>query len=111
MLTVQPIRVGHSANRLIPRRLDLTDRDCRESAEPLLEVYRTRPGRTRGDAEEEVIETIGDDPTQLVPQGLAKLLEDRCEFAVDSTIEPEHSRTTLLLAAAPAPTPPRLSPP
>lgn len=100
MLTGKLIRVGHSRNRLIPRYLDLTDRDCREIAEHLLEVYRTLPGRTRGDAEEEVIETIGDDPTQLVPQGLAKLLEDRCEFAVDSTIEPEELREKVFLVAA-----------
>jgi uncharacterized protein len=102
MLTGKLIRVAHSRNRLIPRYLGLTDRDCREVAEHLLEVYRTLPGRTRGEAEEDVVETIGDDPTQLVPQGLAKLLEDRCEFEVDSTIEPEELREKVFLAAAAA---------
>src|SRR5436190_23156673 len=100
MLTGKLIRVRHSRNRLIPAYLDLTNRDCREIAEHLIEVYRTLPGRTRGEAEEEVIETIGDDPSQLVPQGLAELLEDRCEFEIDSAIEPEELREKVFLAAA-----------
>src|SRR5204862_8054175 len=46
-----------------------------------------------------------DDPSQLVPQGLAKLLEDRCEFEIDSAIEPEELREKVFLAAAAARTP------
>jgi uncharacterized protein len=58
------------------------------------------PGRTRSEAEDEVAETIGDNPTQIVPQGLAKLLEDRCEFEVDSELEPDALREKVFLAAA-----------
>ena len=74
MLTGKLVRVRYSRNRLIPQYLDVTDRDWREAAAHLLEVYRTLPGRTRGEAEEELRETIGDNPTQLVHQGLAKML-------------------------------------
>jgi uncharacterized protein len=100
MLTGKLVRVRYSRNRVIPTYLDVTDRDWREVAEHLLEVFRTLPGRTRGEAEEEVRETIGDNPTQLVHQGLAKLLEDRCEFEVDSLLAPDELREKAFLAAA-----------
>jgi uncharacterized protein len=100
MLTGKLVRVRHSRNRLVPAYLDVTDRDWREVAAHLLEVYRTLPGRTRGEAEEEVRETFGDNPTQLVHQGLAKLLEDRCEFEVDAEAVPAELREKVFLAAA-----------
>src|SRR5215213_7680859 len=59
-------------------------------------------GKTRGEMEEEIQETIGDNPTQLVHQGLAKLLEDRCEFEVDSDLAPDELREKVFLAAAAA---------
>jgi predicted nuclease of restriction endonuclease-like RecB superfamily len=68
----------------------------------LLEVYRTLPGKTRGEAEDEIRETFGDNPTQLVHQGLAKLLEDRCEFEVDAEDVPSELREKVFLAAAAA---------
>jgi len=100
MLTGKLVRVRYHRNRLIPSYLDVTDRDWREVAAHLLEVYRTLPGRTRGEAEEEVRETFGDNPTQLVHQGLAKLLEDRCEFEVDAEVGPAELREKAFLAAA-----------
>ena len=100
MLTGKHVRVRTSRNRLIPTYLDVTDRDWRETAEHLLEVFREMRGKSRSEIEEEVRETIGDNPTQLVHQGLAKLLEDRCEFEVDSEIEPETLREKVFLDAA-----------
>jgi predicted nuclease of restriction endonuclease-like RecB superfamily len=100
MLTGKLIRVRHSRNRLIPAYLDLTDRALREVAEHMLEVFRTLPGRSRREAEEEIAETFGDNPAQVVPQGLAKLLEDRCEFEVDAAFEPEVVREKVFVAAA-----------
>jgi predicted nuclease of restriction endonuclease-like RecB superfamily len=100
MLTGKLVRVRNVRNRLVPVYLDPTDRDWREAATHLLEVYRTLTGRTRGEAEEEVLETIGDNPTQVVHQGLAKLLEDRCEFEVDSEVGPAELRERVFLEAA-----------
>jgi predicted nuclease of restriction endonuclease-like RecB superfamily len=103
MLTGKLVRVRHTRNnRLVPAYLDVTDRDWREVAAHLLEVYRTLPGKTRGEAEDEIRETFGDNPTQLVHQGLAKLLEDRCEFEIDSEVEPPELREKVFLAAAAA---------
>jgi len=100
MLTGKLVRVRYSRNRLIPVYLDVTDRDWREVAGHLLEVFREMKGKTRGEMEDEVQETIGDMPTQLVHQGLAKLLEDRCEFEVDSELAPDELREKVFLAAA-----------
>src|SRR5437899_5983962 len=100
MLTGKLVRVRYSRNRLIPSYLDVTDRDWHEIAQLLLEVFREMKGKTRGEMEEEILETIGDNPTQLVHQGLAKLLEDRCEFEVDSDHAPDELRERAFLAAA-----------
>jgi|SRR5262245_17556458 len=102
MLTGNLVRVRHARNRLVPVYLDVTEREWREVAEHLLELFRTLPGRTRGEVEDEIRETFGDNPTQLVHQGLAKLLEDRCEFEVDSEVDPAELREKVFLAAAEA---------
>ncbi|MBO0697893.1 MAG: DUF790 family protein [Zavarzinella sp.] len=100
MLTGKLVRVRYARNRLVPAYLDVTDREWREVSAHLLEVYRTLSGKTRGEAEEEIRETFGDNPTQLVHQGLAKLLEDRCEFEVDAEDVPAELREKVFLAAA-----------
>src|SRR6478752_7657210 len=102
MLTGKLVRVRYSRNRLIPSYLDVTDPDWHEVAGHLLEVFREMKGKTRGEMEQNVEETIGDNPTQVVHQGLAKLLEDRCEFEVDSELAPDELRERVFLAAAAA---------
>jgi len=102
MLTGKLVRIRHVRNRLVPGYLDVTDRDWREVAAHLLDVYRTLTGKTRGEAEDEIRETFGDNPTQFVHQGLAKLLEDRCEFEVDAEDVPAELREKTFLAAAAA---------
>src|SRR5262249_24812029 len=59
-------------------------------------------GRTRGELEAEVAETFGGDAAQLVYRGLAKLLEDRCEFEVISGQPPEKVREVVFGLAAQA---------
>src|SRR5438105_3828243 len=102
MLTGKLVRVRHHRNRLIPIYIHVEERDWREVAGHLLEIYRGLTGKTRAEAEEEIRETIGDNPTQLVHQGLAKLLEDRCEFEVDSESAPDELREKVFLAAGAA---------
>src|SRR5205823_2997608 len=69
-------------------------------AEQLLELYRGYEGRTRGELEEEFASLFGEDPSTLLQQGLAKLLEDRCEFDVVSGMPPEQLRADVFRAAA-----------
>ncbi len=72
--------------------LDTADPTWLENAERLLELFRAQDGCTRGELEAELGEAFGDDPAQLVHRGLAKLLEDRCEFEVVSGRPPEEVR-------------------
>src|SRR5207253_4567746 len=100
MLTGKMVRVRFARERLLPYYLDTESENWLEVAEALLEIFRDKEGRTRGEIEEEIEETFGNDPGQLVQQGLMKLLEDRCEFDVASDHPPEQLRQAAFRAAA-----------
>jgi predicted nuclease of restriction endonuclease-like RecB superfamily len=100
MLTGKMVRVRFARDRILPYYLDVNDSAWRETAERLLDIFRGPEGHTRGELEEECREAFGDDPGQLVHQGLAKLLEDRCEFDVVSGHPPEELRAAAFRAAA-----------
>jgi predicted nuclease of restriction endonuclease-like RecB superfamily len=100
MLTGKLVRVRSARDRIVPCYVNAADPAWLEVAERLRELFRNQEGRTRGELEEDVRETFGVDPAQLVHQGLAKLLEDRCEFEVVSGHPPERLREAIFLAAA-----------
>jgi uncharacterized protein len=100
MLTGKMLRVRYARDRIIPHYINTQDSLWLETAERMLEMFRGREGRTRGELEDEQREAFGDDPGQLVHQGLAKLLEDRCEFEVSSACPPERLRAAAFAAAA-----------
>jgi predicted nuclease of restriction endonuclease-like RecB superfamily len=100
MLTGKMVSVRYARDRIIPRYIDVSDPGWCEVAERLLTLFRGQEGRTRGELAEEQSELFGDDPSQLVHQGLAKLLEDRCEFEVVSDHPPEAMRAAVFRAAA-----------
>ena len=100
MLTGNLVRVKHARNRLIPIYIDAADPQWQAVAERLLELYRSLQGCTRAELEEEIAETISDNRTQLVHQGLAKLMEDRCEFDVESSHPPDEIREKVFTASA-----------
>src|SRR3954449_5940559 len=100
MLTGKMVRVRYARDRIIPYFLDPADEQAQLVAEQLLALYRGYEGRTRGELEEEFAETFGEDPSTLLQQGLAKLLEDRCEFDVIAGIPPEQLRADVFRAAA-----------
>ena len=82
MLTGKMVRVRYARDRIVPHYIKTDDPAWLETAERLLELFRGQEGKTRGELEDGQREAFGDDPGQLVHQGLAKLLEDRCEFEV-----------------------------
>jgi uncharacterized protein len=100
MLTGKLVRVRYARDRIIPCYLDPDDAALTPVAERLLEMFRGASGRTRGELEEEISDVFGDDPGQLVIQGLAKLLEDRCDFETVSGHPPEELREQVFAAAA-----------
>src|SRR5262249_12360071 len=99
MLTGKLVRVRYVRDRVIPSYLDTSEVVWHEMAEQLLEVFRGLPGRTRGELEAELDDAFGETTTQLVHQGLAKLLEDRCDFEVQSGHPPEQLREAVFRAA------------
>ncbi len=101
MLTGKMVRVRFGRNnRISPQYLDVTDPTWVETAEQLLELFRAHSGRTRGELDEELRDAFSDSPTYLIHQGLAKLLEDRCEFEVSSGHPPEQLREAVFRTAA-----------
>jgi predicted nuclease of restriction endonuclease-like RecB superfamily len=100
MLTGNLVRVRLTRDQVVPRYLDATDPVWLAVAERLLELFRGQDGRTRGLLEEDIKEMFGSDPAQLVHQGLAKLLEDRCEFEIVAGHPPEQLRDMIFRAAA-----------
>jgi predicted nuclease of restriction endonuclease-like RecB superfamily len=100
MLTGKMVRVRYARDRVLPHYLDAGDPAWLEVAGRLLEVFRAAVGRTRGELEQELAEAVGDDPGQLVHQGLAKLVEDRCDFEVVSGHPPAQLRAAAFAAAA-----------
>ena len=99
MLTGKMVRVRYARDRIIPHYIDTTDPTWIETAKRLLELFRGQEGKTRGQLEDEQREVFGDDPGQLVHQGLVKLLADRCEFEVSSDHPPEKLRAAVFRAA------------
>ncbi len=100
MLVSKQVRVRYARDKIAPLYLDVEDAAWLEVADRLIELFRGAERKTRGELEQDLEEAFGDDPTQLVPQGLAKLLEDRCEFAVDAAQPPEELREAVFRAAA-----------
>src|SRR6516225_715860 len=100
MLTGKLVRVRYARDRIVPCYVNAGDPAWLEVAERLRGLFHGQEGRTRGELEADLRETFGDDPAQLVHQGLAKLLEDRCEFEVVAGHPPERLREAVFLAAA-----------
>jgi hypothetical protein len=92
MLTGKLVRVKNVKQAIKAQYIDPDDSEWQNVAERLLEMFRRQNGRTRGEVEEELKEIVGDHPGQLVHQGLAKLLEDRCTFETVSERPPDEIR-------------------
>jgi predicted nuclease of restriction endonuclease-like RecB superfamily len=100
MLTGKTVRVRYARDRIVPVYLDLDNSTWQEAAERLLTLFRGQEGATRAALVDDLKEMFGDDPNQIVYQGLAKLLEDRCEFEVAAGHPPEQLRELVFLEAA-----------
>jgi uncharacterized protein len=100
MLTGKLVRVRYARDQIVPLYLDAADADWLQVAEQLLGIFRSSGGSTRGQLDEEVDDLFGDLPQPQIYQGLAKLLEDRCDFEVQSSLPPEEVREAVFSAAA-----------
>ncbi len=100
MLVGKMVRVRYVRERIMAYYLDAEDPGWLEVAGHLLELFRGQESRTRGELEQDQRDLFGDDPSQLIHQGLTKLLEDRCEFEVVSDQPPDKLRDTVFRRAA-----------
>jgi len=100
MLTGKQVRVRFARDKIAPAYLKIDDPQWLDWAETLLAIFRSASGRTHGELAEELDETFAAVPQPLMPQGLAKLLEDRCEFETQAAHPPEQVREAVFLAAA-----------
>src|SRR5438552_3838476 len=99
MLPTNLVRVRHARTRLAPQYLDPSSDSWRDIAEQVLDIFRGKEGLSRGELEADLEEMIGNHPGQVLFQGLAKLLEDRCEFEVVSGHPPPELREKVFAAA------------
>jgi len=99
MLTGNLVRVKFARNKIVPQYLDAHHGGWLGLAEQLLLGFRGGVGRTRGEIFEDLLEVIGEGQPALVPRGLADLLEDRCEFEVNSDFPPDVIREAVFRAA------------
>jgi predicted nuclease of restriction endonuclease-like RecB superfamily len=102
MLTGSLVRVRYARQRVLPVYAAVHDPANLALAERLLDVFRGQEGRTRGEVEDDIAAAFGDAPLSFLQQGLAKLLEDRCEFEVVAGHPPEKLRERAFRAAAAA---------
>jgi len=100
MLTGNLVRVKFARNKLVPQYLDARHGGWLGLAEQLLLGFRSGVGRTRGEIYEDLAEVIGEGQPSFVPRGLADLLEDRCDFEVNSDFPPDVIREAIFRAAA-----------
>lgn len=102
MLTGKLVRVRHARNKLVPLYVEPADSSLKALAEQIVLAYRSAPGRTRGEIADDLSDLIPEGPRGLLPGGLAKLLEDRCEFEVAADHPPDALREAVFTAAATA---------
>ena len=100
MLTGNLVRVKFAKNKLNPHYLDPANRAWLGLAEQLILAFRSSPGHTRGEIYADLSDIIGEGQPALVPRGLTDLLEDRCEFEVNSDFPPDTIREAVFRAAA-----------
>ncbi|MFO0938413.1 MAG: DUF790 family protein [Gemmataceae bacterium] len=100
MLTGNLLRVRTVRNRIVPYYLSPDEPEWLAAAERMLLVYRDATGRTRGEIESDIEELTPEGPHQLIFRGLAKLLDDRCEYDAEGEFPPETIRESAFRLAS-----------
>lgn len=92
MLTSDLLRARLYKGTVRPQYLDAREAQVLEMARDLVELFRTHVGHTRGELDDALTELVGEGTDFLVYRGLAKLLFDRSDFVVPSTVPPGELR-------------------
>ena len=89
MLTLDLLRYRIKEDEIYARYVNPKNRKYRAIARDLIEIYGAHLNKTRGSLASALADYEAADTTYRVTRGLAKLLEDRSEFTIQSPIEPE----------------------
>ena len=89
MLTLDLLRYRIKEDEIYARYVNPKNRKYRTIARDLIEIYGAHLNKTRGSLASALADYEAADTTYHVTRGLAKLLEDRSEFTIQSPIEPE----------------------
>ncbi len=100
MLTGKQVRVKLAKSKLVPQYIKVNNPELLGVVSEFLNAYRASEGRTRGQLEDDLAEMLAEGPLQPLYQGLAKLLEDRCEFEAGTDLVPETVREAVFRLAA-----------
>lgn len=94
MLTSDLLLVRKRGPYLEPRYVDPKAQGILALAQDIIDIFAEHQGKTRGELYDVLDTRAGEATDYRVQKGLAKLLEDhRCEFRIDSIVEPEELRT------------------
>lgn len=99
MLTADLVRASVRAGVLRPRFVDVGRADHLGQAEALVRLFAACRGKTVGELDEALADHIGDSTDFALIRGLAKLLRDGTEVAVDAAAEPAAIRAAVFRAA------------
>ncbi len=105
MLSGELIRVRVKGKELSPSFVDPAKPSIKARSEELLALYTrgVREGLSRGELADAVKDVIGDGTDHKLTRGMARILEDRAEFATESPIPPKELRARIFQATAAAP--------
>ncbi|RJX48011.1 DUF790 family protein [Halonotius pteroides] len=95
MLTADLARSRTDGDTVTPLFVDPDDDRYQQTATELIEIFTEHLGEPKGEVEATIDElTIADTDYKIV-QGLAKLLQDECEFEVVAPVDPQEIRRRL----------------
>ena len=103
MLPLNLLRYRIKEDEIQARYVNPKNRKYRGIARDLIEIYTAHLNTTKGALASALADYEAADTSYQVTRGLAKLLEDRSEFAVRSPIEPEVLREQIFAYGRQAP--------
>ena len=100
MLPLDLLRYRIQEDEVSPRYVNPQSRKYRAIARDLIEIYAAHLNKTKGVLASALADYEAADTNYHVTRGLAKLLEDRSEFTIQSPIEPEVLREKIFTYAS-----------
>ena len=100
MLPLDLLRYRIKEDEVCPRYVNPQSRKYRAIAKDLIEIYTAHFNKTKGALASVLADYEAADTNYQITRGLAKLLEDRSEFTVQSPVEPEVLREKIFAYAS-----------